>query len=167
MRLLDRIVLGALAGVAATLPMTIAMRHLHNRLPADERYPLPPREISKDFPRLGLRPATATLLYHFAYGGAAGAVFALFSRRRGLTTGGLFGVGVWGASYLGWIPLARVLRPGTDHPARRNALMLAVHLVWGGGLAAGLRELELARAESFACGNSPSPVLKDRPEDRP
>lgn len=163
---LDRMALGALAGIAATLPMTVAMRKLHARLPVSERYPLPPREICEDLPRLGLSPATATLVYHFAYGGAAGAVFALFSRRRDLPTGGLYGVGVWGASYLGWIPLARVLRPGTDHPARRNALMLAVHLVWGGGLAAGLRELEFARAESFACGNSPSPVLKDRPEDR-
>lgn len=167
MKPLDRVVLGVLAGVAATLPMTIAMRQLHARLPESERYPLPPREISEDLPRLGLSAATATLAYHFAYGGAAGGAFALFSRRRDIATGGLFGVGVWMASYLGWIPLARILRPGTDHPARRNALMLAVHLVWGGGLAAGLRGLEDAREASFARATSPRPVLKDRAEKTP
>lgn len=71
----DRLVLGALAGVAATLPMTMAMRRLHGRLPDEERYPLPPREISADLPHLGLTAPTATLLHHFAYGGAAGGGF--------------------------------------------------------------------------------------------
>ncbi|WP_421697113.1 hypothetical protein [Ancylobacter sp.] len=158
----DRLVLGALAGVAATLPMTMAMRRLHGRLPNKERYPLPPREISANLPHLGLTAPTATLLHHFAYGGAAGAAFGLLRPRSARLAGPLFGIGVWVASYLGWIPVLGILRPATLHPARRNALMLAVHLVWGAGLATGLRELEQARRTSFSRVASPAPVLKDR-----
>jgi hypothetical protein len=57
---------------------------------------------------------------------------------------------VWGASYLGWIPAAGLISPATQHPARRNLLMAFVHLLWGAGLAAGLRELEAAEAEIFS-----------------
>lgn len=164
-RALDRLMLGALAGFAATLPMTFVMRRLHAQLPAQERYPLPPREISEDLPRLGLSPAAATLLYHFLYGGAAGALYAGLFRRRGMAAGSVFGVTVWAASYLGWIPAARILRFGTEHPARRNGLMLAAHLAWGASLAAGLRELEEAKVQSFSRSMSPRPVLEDRVED--
>ncbi|MDQ0303619.1 hypothetical protein [Ancylobacter polymorphus] len=161
----DRLVLGALAGMAATLPMTMAMRRLHARLPAAQRYPLPPREITAKLPLLGLTPPTATLVHHFAYGSAAGAIFGLLPPRHARLAGPFFGVGVWVASYLGWLPLMGVLRPATVHPAPRNTLMLAVHLVWGAGLAAGLRELELARRFSFTRATSPAPVLQDRPDE--
>ncbi|MDR6955806.1 hypothetical protein J2X65_005189 [Ancylobacter sp. 3268] len=164
-RALDRLMLGALAGFAATLPMTFFMRRLHAQLPAQERYPLPPREISEDLPRLGLSPAAATLLYHFLYGGAAGALYSGLFRHRGLAASSVFGVAVWAASYLGWIPAARILRFGAKHPARRNELMLAAHLAWGASLAAGLRELEEAKVQSFSGSMPPRPVLEDRVED--
>jgi hypothetical protein len=40
-------------------------------------------------------------------------------------------VAVWAGSYLGWLPAAGILSPATEHPARRNALMIASHVVWG------------------------------------
>src|SRR5688500_10876799 len=43
--LASRLVLGAIAGFVATLPMSIAMRKLHGDLPTKERYPAPPREL--------------------------------------------------------------------------------------------------------------------------
>ncbi|MCA1636528.1 MAG: hypothetical protein LC802_23280 [Acidobacteria bacterium] len=43
---------------------------------------------------------------------------------------------VWAGSYLGWLPAAGILRPATEHPPRRTALMIAAHVVWG--VAAGL-----------------------------
>jgi uncharacterized membrane protein YagU involved in acid resistance len=49
--------------------------------------------------------------------------------------GALFGVGVWAASYLGWLPAAGILRPATREPAGRNAMMIASHAVWGASLA--------------------------------
>lgn len=164
--LAGRMLLGALAGFAATLPMTGAMRRLHERLPRHERYPLPPREITEALPHLGLRPSTATLLHHFLYGAVAGSVLAAASGRRDAATGGAFGVAVWAASYLGWIPAMGILRFGARHPARRNGLMLAAHLVWGASLTAGLRELEAVRHESFAHSTAAHPRLEDRPEER-
>lgn len=161
-QLLDKMVLGALAGFSATLPMTATMERLHRRLPAAERYPLPPREISKDLPHAGLGSAGATLLYHFVYGAAAGALFGFFCRRRDIGAGSCFGIGVWAASYLGWLPASRVLKPATAHPARRNTLMLAAHVVWGACLSLGLNELERAAAQGFSAAGKPEPRLMDR-----
>jgi hypothetical protein len=39
--------LGAVAGFAATVVMTAMMQSLHERLPAKERYPLAPRELTE------------------------------------------------------------------------------------------------------------------------
>ncbi len=44
--LLSRLAIGAIAGFVATMAMTAAMRRLHRRLPANERYKLPPRELA-------------------------------------------------------------------------------------------------------------------------
>jgi len=46
---------------------------------------------------------------------------------------------VWGGSYLGLLPSLGILRPATDHPAQRNALMIAAHLVWGATLGGALQ----------------------------
>ncbi len=35
------------------------------------------------------------------------------------------------ASYLGQLPAANILPPATEDAARRNALMIAAHIVWG------------------------------------
>ena len=126
------VILGALSGFAATLPMTATMSRLHLALPSVERYPLPPRELAEDLPSLAVGTATATLVYHFLYGAAAGALFGGFSRRRDIPAGAAYGIAVWVASYLGWIPASRRLNAATRHPARRNGLMLMAHLVWGG-----------------------------------
>ena len=140
---------GALAGLAATIPMTIAMEMLWRRLPRHERYPLPPREIIDRIlpPRtgavLGERGSrNATLIAHFSYGAAVGSLFPLITASRYPLSGAAYGVGVWAASYQGWIPALRILKPAFRHPPRRNALMIAVHLIWGASLAISLRELD-------------------------
>jgi hypothetical protein len=155
----SRAALGAVAGYAATLAMTSLMQRLHERLPQAERYPLTPREITETLAPAGEEDATATrtLLAHFAYGALTGALYGIASRRTGLTSGALYGVGVWCASYLGWIPSFGILKPATAHPARRNALMLAAHLVWGAATAWGLAELVRSHRGAFAAGE-----LKDR-----
>ncbi|WP_207482014.1 hypothetical protein [Arenibaculum pallidiluteum] len=139
---------GALAGFLATLPMTAAMSAAHRRLPPQERYPLPPRLITERVTggRGGedvQRQLTEAL--HYAYGALAGAAYPWLTERIGRTDmldGPAFGVMVWTASYLGWIPAAGILDPATLHPRRRVALMIAVHLVWGGGTAALTRLFE-------------------------
>jgi hypothetical protein len=160
-------VLGALSGLVATFPMTATMSRLHRRLPRSKRYPLPPRELSEHLPSLGVDTSTATLAHHFLYGAAAGALFGAFSPRRDLAFGSAYGAAIWTASYLGWVPASRGLKPATQHPAQRNGLMVAAHLVWGAALAIGLRELDRSRAESFSLSTSPAPRLKDRPRSFP
>ena len=152
-----RLVLGALAGLVGTAAMTAAMRALHRRLPSQQRYSLPPREIIQEVLPDGAERRitedhrqTLTMAAHFGYGTATGALYAAARPRGNPGLGALYGVLVWGASYLGWIPATRILRPATQHPGRRNGLMIAVHLVWGATMAATLRELHRANAEIFA-----------------
>jgi hypothetical protein len=157
----SQLVLGALAGFAATLPMTIAMYWMHARLPSQERYPLPPRELSESLSSFGMPTSTATLLYHFLYGAAAGSLYAAVSGNPAARSGALYAVAVWAGSYLGWIPAVRLLRPAPEHPARRNGVMITAHIVWGVCLAVGLGSLREAERRSFALRSSDEPRLKD------
>ncbi|XHR27464.1 MAG: hypothetical protein ACFUZC_16150 [Chthoniobacteraceae bacterium] len=135
---------GAIAGMVATGPMTVAMILLHRRLPQQERYPLPPREITeklaeatgtRDHVREPLATAV-TLAAHFGYGAATGTVFGLVPKPAGPSAleGAGFGLLVWVASYLGLLPATGLLPSATEHPARRNLLMIGAHLLWGAAL---------------------------------
>ena len=140
---MNRILSGALAGLAATAPMTLAMKLMHEQLPREERYPLPPRQVTEGVAeKAGVNEKldedereAATWASHFAYGAACGALYGALSGRgaagRPALSGVGFGLAVWGVSYLGWLPAAGILAPATKHPARRNALMIAAHVVWG------------------------------------
>jgi uncharacterized membrane protein YagU involved in acid resistance len=135
---------GALAGMAATLPMTLFMRSAWNRLPKREKYPLPPRQITR---RL-LKPArqlkepqqrALTLFLHFTFGASAGLIYGAVEEKiplPGLIKGPLAGMAVWTVSYLGWIPALGILPSAVDHPWRRNLLMIVAHLIWGLALGA-------------------------------
>ena len=133
---------GAVAGFAATVPMTMAMELMHRRLPWWERYPLPPSQIvSRLAKAVGLRKhmdrqehVAVTMASHFSYGAVAGAGYALVARPLPLPAalkGILFGLVVWTVSYLGLLPSAQILPSATEQPQRRNALMIAAHVVWG------------------------------------
>jgi uncharacterized membrane protein YagU involved in acid resistance len=151
LKLRTRLLLGGIAGFVGTMAMTSAMRRLHRRLPAEQRYPLTPREIidsgaSQAALRLANESAKdVTTAAHFAYGALTGALLGAMNPNPAKKTGAAYGVAVWLASYMGWIPAVGTLEPATRHPARRNALMIVAHLVWGASTAAALRELRLAR----------------------
>lgn len=158
---MQRIVSGALAGVAATVAMTIAMRHLHGLLDNRDRYPLPPREIVERVVVAGDEQVarTSTLFAHFGFGAFTGSIFALLPMRHG--NGILYGLGVWALSYLGWIPAAHILAPAWRHPVYRNLLMLAAHVVWGATLSRSLNELEAARTEVFGRPTGPGAAISE------
>lgn len=151
-----RLLLGGIAGFVATMAMTGAMRRLHRRLPARERYPLTPREITDAAmaPPPALAPDVA-IAAHFAYGAGCGALLGLADPRMSRFGGALAGGAVWLVSYMGWIPAVRLLEPATAHPIRRNAVMLGAHFVWGWSTAAAMRELAEARTTIFAAGPEP------------
>lgn len=154
----SRASLGALAGATATFAMTAAMTRLFARLPARERYPLPPTQITSRL--FGSESASAALVAHFGFGAIGGALFSAITRTRSAGLGSLYGGAIWLGSYLGWIPAASILRPAHRHPAARSLLMLAVHGVWGVAMVLALSELERAAEQGFA----PGPALDaDRP----
>jgi len=135
-----RLLLGALGGLVATGPMSVAMILLHRQLPRKDRHPLPPREISVKAAHKvthdldGQTKSLLTVANHFAYGAAAGTVYSLTTGAapgHAVRKGVLFGLAVWAVSYLGILPGLGVLKPATQISAPRNALMIAVHLVWG------------------------------------
>ena len=137
---------GAMAGFVATIPMTLAMKAMHEMLPEEEKYPLPPRLIVENAEETaGVEEKLdekdkhhLTLASHFAYGSAAGALYNATMNTLDLqpnaANGIAYGLGVWSASYLGLLPALGLLAPATEHPARRNALMIAAHVVWGASL---------------------------------
>ena len=153
-RLSSRLVLGAIAGLTATTAMTAVMRRLRQRLPGEERYPLPPREITERLLPISeennLRDQS--LMAHFSYGAVAGALIASTGTKRGDVAGAMLGAGIWAASYFGWVPTFGILKPANEHPAPRNALMIGAHLVWGAATTWSIRELAAARDTIMAEG---------------
>ena len=161
------VVIGAVAGVVATTAMTLSMAAMFRHLARSERYPLPPRELTeRTAASAGIRGGmdetqvqAATLVSHFGFGALMGGLYVpLFHGRRapGAGSGVGFGLLVWAASYLGWVPGLGLLRPASEHPPRRNGLMIAAHVVWGTVLGAVARRLAGA-LEPFAEG-----PLRDR-----
>ncbi|HEY0150063.1 MAG TPA: hypothetical protein VGB70_13810 [Allosphingosinicella sp.] len=165
LKLGSRLVIGAVAGFVGTMAMTSAMRRLHKKLPERERYPLTPREIVDSTAEAAGTPLPneaakdITTAAHFAYGAAMGALLSAMDSQPSRTMGAAAGIAVWMASYLGWVPAMNVLEPATQHPKRRNLLMIGVHLVWGAATASAMRELRLARETILEEGPE-----KDRPD---
>jgi hypothetical protein len=138
---------GAFAGTIATALMSALMLG-GRRLGVTGM--LPPEKITSKLLRgHGIHPdrtqqdAIATGL-HFAFGAAAGGAFGVVARRLPVPSvplGIAYGAGIWGVSYMGWIP-SMGLMPRADHDDRgRQAVMLAGHLVFGAtlGVLAGRR----------------------------
>lgn len=145
---------GACAGLIATVPMTGFMLTAHRALPEHERYALPPEQITTvllnrsgiEAPPVG-KPAhmLATGVAHLAYGAVAGGLYGgALGRKAGPASGVLYGLSVWAGSYLALLPSQNILRPATEHPWRRNVLMIVAHVVWGGTLGTTLHMLRSA-----------------------
>ena len=138
----ERLMRGAAAGLAATVPMTAVMEALHRGLPARQRHSLPPRKITMRLAKkVGVRhqldepqQLATTLAAHVGYGTAVGALLGAVAPRgtaKAAAAGAGFGLLVWAVSYLGLMPLLDLHKPATREPPGRNLLMIAAHLVWG------------------------------------
>jgi hypothetical protein len=130
---------GAVGGVAAAAPMAIYMKAFQQLAPSTRWQSLPPRQIATRIGRrLGLRRngggTAATALGHLGYSIAAGSLYPVarpLLPGPPLLKGALFGVGLWGAGYLGWVPAAGILRPATRETAGRNLMMITAHVLYG------------------------------------
>lgn len=131
---------GAVGGVAATTTMSAAMAAAHRAGALGEP---PPRKITRRAEAaVGVATDRRTLdalswLGHYGYGAVMGALFGVLQRRLRaprLVAGVVWGLIVWAASYLGWLPAAG-LHPAAhrDRPDR-TATMVASHVVYGATL---------------------------------
>lgn len=144
---------GAVAGFAATVPMTVTMEMMHRLLPPAERYALPPRQVvDNGLARAGaaadappVKPVKeegryrGALVAHFGFGTMAGMAYGPYARTRPshpVAAGIGYGLMVWGSQYLGMLPAAGLLPSAVHQPSRRNALMIVAHVVWGAALGA-------------------------------
>jgi putative membrane protein len=137
---MESTIAASIAGAAATAPMTATMMALHHLLPGEPERPLPPREITENAAAAADLPhpdTWATLGAHFSFGAAAGVEYLPFAGKSGMNAaaeGALFGLAVWGGSYLGLMPATGLYRPATEDPTARNVMMVTAHLVWGASL---------------------------------
>ena len=132
----------ALAGTLATVPMSLFMLATHRFLPGEQRYALPPEVITEELSRRSRARlhwnkrvlVGSTLLSHFGYGAAMGALYTPLERTSFLPApvrGTLFGLGVWASNYLGLLPLLHFRAAGHREPGHRNLMMILAHVVWG------------------------------------
>ena len=142
----ERIARGAVAGIGATLAMSMAMAA--GRRAGLLRTP-PPQEIT----RRGLRKVGVPVSHddagrvawpaHLAYGAVMGALFATGTRALPSTppivAGAAFGFGVWFASYVGMLPALGLMPAPTNDSRGRQATMVAAHFVYGAALDALMR----------------------------
>ncbi len=150
-RLAKAFIGGGIAGFAGTIPMTAFMLLAHRLMPKSLQYALPPEKIvDRIAKRVGLRRhmdepklLSATLVSHLGYGASMGSVFgevlavapfrlnrprmSLYSAISGIA----FGLLVWAAGYLGWLPAVGLLQSATKAPRQRSVLMVSAHVVWG------------------------------------
>ena len=142
---------GIWAGLIATGPMTLAFFNFFKMLPARDRKPLPPAELTQNFEeQLNMKPAkdethaNLTMLSHFGYGAISGLLYALTLEKLKapkFLKGSLFGLGVWAASYKGWIPAVGFHPQSKEMSFPRNSMMVVSHLIWGACLSYATQEL--------------------------
>ncbi len=139
---MNKVLAGCVAGLIATVPMTAAMVAMHRRLPRKEQNALPPYEITKETTeKLGIDKYLdeegrrgLTMVAHFGYGAASGGVYSLIEEQVPLPSalkGTVYGLFLWGASYLGGLPALDLYRRPDHEPPRRFAMTIAAHVVWG------------------------------------
>lgn len=150
----NRAAKGAAAGLIATAPMTLLIVAAHRLLPRDEQYPMPPRMVTERVSEaVGTDAAideeeektAATLLSHFGYGAAGGALYSAFAGRTELPRaleGTVYGLLIWVGSYLGWLPALGLMPSVKEQPVRRTVVMVAAHVVYGSVLGTLLQRMQ-------------------------
>ena len=134
---------GALAGLAATVPMTAVIGAGHA---AGLIGTAPPVEISENVAeQAGENPdrqspefQVAWLAAHIGYGAACGVIFAAIRPvlpRSDLAAGLLFGTAVWGVSYISLMPSLNLYPSAEDDSNQRQVVMISAHAVFGTALA--------------------------------
>lgn len=137
---MSRLIRGAAAGTVATgLMSAVMMGAKRTGLMGG----MPPEKVTaKLLDRFGVRRSRTeqdilAAVSHFGFGAVAGAAFGVVAPRpllARLPLGLAYGAGIWGVSYMGWVPALGIM-PSAPHDRRdRQVSMLAAHLVFGAAL---------------------------------
>lgn len=141
-----RCLAGAIAGLLATVPMTAVMIVGKRLLPKRSQHPLPPVQITQNALRAvrvedevsRAEEIALAAVNHFGFGASTGAIYGALRPPRSIadamTSGCVYGLGVWSCSYLGWLPATGLYRSAVTDTPERNTLMIMAHLVWGASL---------------------------------
>lgn len=129
---------GAVAGAAATVPMSAVMYGSMRAGLMGEYPPVVIADAALDAAGAHRDHETDELVAtvaHLGFGAVAGAIFGLVRQARlpgsPELQGILFGLGVYAVSYNGWIPALHILpEPEDDRPGRQPS-MVAAHVVFG------------------------------------
>ena len=140
---LSPLLTGAVAGAAATAPMTLALFGTAQLLPHVKFFP----------PRLAVKWVTGkaglwqqlssqqrtrlSWVSHFGYGALMGSMYAQIGnkyRASGVGSGVAFGLAVWAGSYLGMLPALGIKQPLQKRFRDDHVQLVAAHLVWGAAL---------------------------------
>jgi hypothetical protein len=134
-----RILLGAMAGAAATVPQSAVMWGAR-RLGYYQSKP-PPEQVSEG--TLGglmelddlsdSQQEALKLAQHFAFGAACGAAFGLATGiiRPTVVAGVIVALAVWKLSYDGWIPALGIMPPPERDEQGRQGALIAAHVAYG------------------------------------
>ena len=127
----------ALAGLTATAAMTLLMVVCIVPGVSAAFRPFPVELTHRAFPSLHLLPLTlVTLLLHFGYGAAAGALFGFLARPMSVGRGLAFGFALWVVMQVSFVPLGYGwLEFGLGQGHSWSSLFaLVLHLCYGGTL---------------------------------
>jgi hypothetical protein len=147
--MIKRTLIGAVAGVVATVPQSAAIwglrqAGLYRRRPAPEVVAEAVTDTTVGMEHVPERWWSPVMLAeHLGYGAAAGALFGLATGivRPTVATGLLAGFLIWKASYDGWIPALRIMPPPERDETGRQLALLVAHAAYGLALGAILDRL--------------------------
>ena len=137
------LVRGAVAGLAATVPMTVV---IGAGRAAGLLHTPPPVEITENVAeQAGEEPDPCSAAFqvgwlsaHLGYGAVCGSVYALMRPllpRSDIAAGLLFGGAVWSVSYMSLMPALNLYPPAKVDSRWRQAVMIAAHAAFGTSLA--------------------------------
>lgn len=143
---------GAMAGTAATVPMSGVMWGLQQLGFIGKQPPEEVTEAALDAAGVGRSEQTEdrlTVANHLLFGALAGALFGAVHRRLPGTglhvpAGVVYGLTVWASAYQGLVPALHIMPPADrDQPGRPESMAFA-HVVFGAVLALLLTRLRRA-----------------------
>ena len=145
--LAKRVLYGATAGTVATLPMSLLMMGAQKMGLMGKQPPEKITEAALDAADEPVQEPVEDLLSvvnHFAFGAAAGALYGALRRDNisQVAQGTVFATGVWSVSYMGWVPALGIMPPAHRDREGRPESMFVAHLVFGACLGALTQWLE-------------------------